>query len=48
METVSRYFKEVLCAVGEIRGEQIMPPSSQTPQKIRDGPRWYLYLKVMK
>ena len=47
METVSRYFREVLYAVGELRGELIRPPSSQTPQKIRNNPRWYPYLKVM-
>jgi hypothetical protein len=48
METVSRYFREVLFAVGELRGELIRSPSSQTPQKIRNIPRWYPYLKVMK
>jgi predicted chitinase len=48
METVSRYFREVLYVVRELRGELIRPPSSQTPQKIRNSPRWYPYLKVMK
>jgi hypothetical protein len=48
METVSRYFREVLYALGELRGEFIRSPSSQTPQKIRNSPRWYPYLKVMK
>jgi hypothetical protein len=33
-ETVSRYFKEVLYAIGEIRGEMIKPASSTTPTKI--------------
>jgi hypothetical protein len=33
MEIVSRYFREVLYAVAELRGELIRPPSSQTPQK---------------
>lgn len=30
METVSRYFKEVLYAIGELRGEMIRPPSNET------------------
>jgi predicted chitinase len=36
METVSRYFREVLYVVRELRGELIRPPSSQTPQKNKE------------
>jgi hypothetical protein len=46
METVSRYFREVLYAIGELRGEMIRPPSNDTPLKIRNSPRWYPYLEV--
>uniref|UniRef100_A0A453D624 DUF8040 domain-containing protein n=1 Tax=Aegilops tauschii subsp. strangulata TaxID=200361 RepID=A0A453D624_AEGTS len=45
METISRYFKQVLFAVGELRGEMISRPSGQTPPKIRGSPRWYPYFK---
>jgi hypothetical protein len=48
METVSRYFREVLYAIGELRGEMIRPPSNETPLKIRNSPRWHPYLKVNK
>jgi predicted chitinase len=47
METVSRYFREVLYAVGELRGEMIRLPSTQTSLKISNSPRWYPYLKVI-
>jgi Zn ribbon nucleic-acid-binding protein len=46
IETISRYFKEVLYAVGELRNEMILPPSTATPTKIRDSHRWYPYFKV--
>ena len=46
METISRYFKQVLYAIGELRGEMIVSPSGQTPTKIRTSPRWYPYFKV--
>ncbi|XP_020162046.1 uncharacterized protein [Aegilops tauschii subsp. strangulata] len=45
METISRYFKQVLFAVGELRGEMIRRPSGQTPPKIRGSLRWYPYFK---
>nr|XP_034569864.1 protein ALP1-like [Setaria viridis] len=45
METVSRYFREVLYAIGELRGEMIRPPSTETALKIRTSPRWYPYFK---
>jgi hypothetical protein len=47
VETVSRYFKEVLYAIGELRQEMIRPPSSETPLKIRNSHRWYPYFKVL-
>jgi hypothetical protein len=47
VETVSRYFKEVLYAIGELTGEMIRPPSSETPLKIRNSHRWYPYFKVL-
>ncbi|KAI4971885.1 hypothetical protein ZWY2020_002799 [Hordeum vulgare] len=46
METISRYFKRVLFAVGELRGEMIRRPNGQTPPKIRGSSRWYPYFKV--
>jgi hypothetical protein len=46
IETISRYFKEVLYAVGELRNEMILPPSTATPTKIRDSHRCYPYFKV--
>ncbi|XBI51080.1 hypothetical protein VPH35_033652 [Triticum aestivum] len=45
METISRYFKQVLFVVGELRGEMIRRPSGQTPPKICGSPRWYPYFK---
>ncbi|XBJ03016.1 hypothetical protein VPH35_022262 [Triticum aestivum] len=45
MDTISRYFKQVLYAIGELRGEMIRRPSGQTPPKIRGSPRWYPYFK---
>jgi hypothetical protein len=47
VETVSRYFKEVLYAIGELRQEMIRPPSSETPLKIRNSHRWYPYFKIL-
>jgi hypothetical protein len=46
IETISRYFKEVLYAVGELRNEMFLPPSTPTPTKIRDSHIWYPYFKV--
>lgn len=45
METISRYFRQVLYAVGELRGEMIKSPTGRTPSKIRTSPRWYPYFK---
>ncbi|XP_073362248.1 uncharacterized protein [Aegilops tauschii subsp. strangulata] len=43
--SVEEYFKQVLFAIGELRGEVIRIPSGQTPPKIRGSPRWYPYFK---
>ncbi|WVZ96112.1 hypothetical protein U9M48_041791, partial [Paspalum notatum var. saurae] len=46
VETVSRYFKEVLYAIGELRQEMIKAPAcDETPIKIRNSARWYPYFK---
>ncbi|XP_071681450.1 uncharacterized protein [Lolium perenne] len=44
-EIASRYFKAVLYAIGELRGEMIKPASSSTPTKIAESHRWYPYFK---
>ncbi|KAI4993629.1 hypothetical protein ZWY2020_007942 [Hordeum vulgare] len=41
MKTISRYFKQVVYAIRELRGEMILSPSSRTPTKIHTSPRWY-------
>jgi hypothetical protein len=46
IEAISRYFKQVLYAIGEFRQEMIKPPSGETPSKIRHSKRWYPYFKV--
>jgi hypothetical protein len=46
IDTISTYFREVLYAVGELRNEMILPPSTATPTKIRYSHRWYPYFKV--
>ena len=45
-ETVSRYFKIVLHAIGELRNDFIRPPSLETPAKIAGNSRWDPYFKV--
>ena len=45
-ETISRYFKQVLFAVGELKDEMIKTPTGQTPQNIRQSRSWYPYFKV--
>ncbi|WVZ51102.1 hypothetical protein U9M48_002280, partial [Paspalum notatum var. saurae] len=45
VETISRHFREVLYAIGELRGEMIKAPSTETPEKIRTSQRWYPYFK---
>jgi hypothetical protein len=46
IETISRYFNQVLYAIGELRQEMINPPSGDIPSKIRYNKRWYPYFKV--
>ena len=48
IETVSRYFREVLYAIGELREEMIRAPSNETSLKITNSHRWYPYFKVIK
>ncbi|XP_073354942.1 uncharacterized protein [Aegilops tauschii subsp. strangulata] len=45
MGIISRYFKQVLYVVRELRGEMIKSPTGRTPTKIRTRPRWYPYFK---
>jgi hypothetical protein len=37
METISRYIKQVLFAIGELRGEMIKSPTGRTLEKIKDS-----------
>jgi hypothetical protein len=46
IEIVSRYFNEVLYAIGELRDDMIKPSSGETPLKIRNNHKWYPYFKV--
>jgi hypothetical protein len=39
VETVSRYFKEVMYAIRELRNDMIKPPSADTLLKIRNNHR---------
>jgi cytochrome oxidase Cu insertion factor (SCO1/SenC/PrrC family) len=45
-EVVSRYFKRVLHAIGELRDELIRKPSMETSSKIEGNHRWDPYFKV--
>ena len=45
-ETRSRYFHEVLYAVGEHRSEMIVPPSTNIHPRIQNIRRWNPYFKV--
>jgi hypothetical protein len=38
-ETISRYFKQVVCALEELEEEMIESPKGQTPTKVRTIPR---------
>ena len=46
-EVISRYFKAVLFAVGELRNEMIRPPSTETHPKILENNRFNPYFKVI-
>ncbi|WVZ60460.1 hypothetical protein U9M48_010477 [Paspalum notatum var. saurae] len=45
IETISRYFQEVLYAVGELRNETILPPATSVHPRILNRRRWYPYFK---
>ncbi|WVZ96981.1 hypothetical protein U9M48_042553 [Paspalum notatum var. saurae] len=45
VETISRYFQEVLYAVGELRNEMIVPPATNVHPRILNSRRWYPYFK---
>ncbi|KAJ1270441.1 hypothetical protein BS78_06G052500 [Paspalum vaginatum] len=45
IETVSRYFQEVLYVVGELREEMIVAPAPVTPTKIMHSRLWNPYFK---
>jgi hypothetical protein len=45
-ETICRFFQKVLHAVGELRNELIVPPSTNVPPKIHGSRRWYPWFKV--
>ncbi|XP_071681742.1 protein ALP1-like [Lolium perenne] len=40
-ETISRYFQQVVYAVGKLRGEMIKLASTNTPPKIKNNYRWF-------
>ena len=46
IEVISRYFKAVLYAVGELRAEMIRPPSTHIHPKIQENNRFDPYFKV--
>jgi hypothetical protein len=46
IETISRYFAEVLFSIGELRNEMIKPPSSEPHSKITSNRRFNPYFKV--
>ncbi|PKU78905.1 hypothetical protein MA16_Dca000249 [Dendrobium catenatum] len=45
-ETVSKYFKAILHAVGELRNEFIKPPPPETPYMIKSSNRFMPFFKV--
>ncbi|WVZ89944.1 hypothetical protein U9M48_036289 [Paspalum notatum var. saurae] len=45
IETISRYFQEVLYAVGELRNEMIVPAATSVHPRILNSRRWYPYFK---
>ena len=46
VETISRYFQEVLSAVGELSSKMILPPSTKVQTRIQNSRRWNPYFKV--
>ena len=47
IEVISRYFKAVLYAIGELRDEMIRPPSNHCHRKIQESTRFNPYFKVI-
>ncbi|WVZ56316.1 hypothetical protein U9M48_006864 [Paspalum notatum var. saurae] len=45
VETISRYFHQVLYAVGELRNDLIVPPTTNVHPRILNSRRWYPYFK---
>ncbi|KAK1611366.1 hypothetical protein QYE76_035039 [Lolium multiflorum] len=45
-QRLSRYFQQVLYAIGEFRGEMIKPASMNTPTKIKNSYMWFPYFRV--
>ncbi|KAG5564519.1 hypothetical protein RHGRI_000638 [Rhododendron griersonianum] len=43
--TISYYFNEVMYAIISLHDEFIKPPRGETPQEIRDNPRFWPYIK---
>jgi hypothetical protein len=46
VKTISRYFQEILYAVGSLHDEMIVPPLTSVRPKILNSTRWYPYFKV--
>ena len=46
VETISRFFQDVLAAVGSLHAELIVPAATSVHPKILNSNRWYPYFKV--
>ena len=46
VETISWFFQGVLYAVGELRNELIVPPTTNVHPRILGSRRWYPFFKV--
>jgi len=46
LETISRYFQEVLYAVGELKNDMIQPPTTVVHPKIHNSRKWNPFFKV--
>jgi hypothetical protein len=46
VETISGFFQRVLYAIGELRNEMIVPPSTNVHPKVHGSRRWCPYFKV--
>ena len=47
IEVISRYFKVVLYAIGELRDEMIHPPSNEVHPKVLHSRHFYPYFKII-